>query len=163
MPSQQRILQAVAGVGIAVLLATGCAAPEDESDATPTSRPPTTATAAPGGMGGKLPVPDASVNLDPEMKRRCDAVWSFGVFVYSAHVAVNPTPDQKDKFQRGIADNEPKASEAEPALAADVKALAVHSRAALNAPSGLPLTPDLTAANQRIVDHLRTTCKYKAS
>ena len=156
MTSRHRYACLVVGLGMMAALAAGCAAADDESEASPAPAGPATTTS--GGM----PVPDASVKLDPDTKQRCDALWSFGVFVYTAHTSVNASPEQKAKFERGIGDNEPKASLAVPTLASEIKALADHARRAVGSPDKLPLTPELTAANQRIVEHLRTTCKFKS-
>jgi hypothetical protein len=161
MRSRHRLLSVVCGLAVLAALALGCAPSEDES----TDAPPV-APAAPsggGGLSGGLPSPDAAVQLDPATKGRCDAVWSLGVFVYSAHTMVNAPANEKDRLKQGVTDNEPKAAGQVPELANDFKALADHSLLALSSSKAVPLSPDLSAANQRLVDYLRTTCKFKAT
>jgi hypothetical protein len=153
-------------LAILVGLISGCVPSEDEGqDAPPATAARRTSTSArpPGtaqsGMSGKLPSPDASVQLDADTKQRCDALWGFGVTVYTAHLAKNPAPEERDRLYRGVAEYEPKATSEVPALAPEVKALAVYARASIE--SDPKLTPELHAANQRLVDYLRTSCKYK--
>jgi hypothetical protein len=149
MRSQHGLLPVGVVLALLLVLAGGCGGTDDETD-----------IGSPAVAGG-LPHPDDHVQLDPATKQKCDAVWSFGVFVYTSHVKVNPPPDEHEKLHNGINESQPKATSLVPELAADFKALASHAHEAMNSKTALPLTPDLTAANQRLVAYLNNVCKFK--
>ena len=162
MRSQNRLLRAVATLMIGGALLVACGAPADETEggAAPTSAK---GGAGLGGLGGKLPPPDPTAKLDPETKKICDAVWSVNVFAYATRVTAELTAEERDRFRKGLDEYEPEATVAAPTLKAEIKALAAHARAVISGTGTAAMTPELTAANQRVVDYLRNVCKFQMS
>lgn len=144
------------GVGL-VLAGAGCGLIVDDAGRDPS--PPV--SAAPSGA--RMPAaPHQTAGLDPATRRRCDEVWSIGVFVYSAHQAADPPPAERDRIAAGIADHETRAAELVPELADDVRSLAAYARQALDPRSKVRITPELAAANKRLNAYLSATCGHRA-
>ena len=148
-----RLVRAVAPLTLVLALGAACASSSEDE----------TAPVGGGSAAGAFPMADASVQLDPATKAKCEAVWSFGVFAYSAHTTTNRAPEERNRLRAGIEEYEPKAKAQAPEQADNVTKVGASARKALDATTMTPLAPEVSDANQRIVEFLQTTCKYKTA
>jgi hypothetical protein len=160
MSATRHLARIAAPLALCLAFSVACAAPEDES-VPPARSTPTSPTSA-GGANAVMPTADETVSLDPVTKGKCDAIWSFGVFSYTASTTKDKSTAEHDRLHAGILEHEPHATAEVPQLAAQIKRLAEHAHEVMNSADSPPLPAPLVADNQAIVDYLKSTCKYKA-
>jgi hypothetical protein len=162
MGSQHRARYVVVGLLVGAVLLPACGAPADETGAGRPTPSSAQGRGGPGSLGKILPAPEGSARLDPETKKVCEALWAVNTVAYAARAA-EPTAEERERYRKGLDEYEPQAAAVAPTLRAEIKLLAAHARAALTAGGTAAMTPELTAANQRVVDYLRNVCKFKMS
>jgi hypothetical protein len=153
MSPSRRFAYGAVVLSVASLLV-GCATTEDEVGATGSSTTFANATTTTTSGEFELPQPDPNVRLDTATKTRCDSLWAFQLFQYSAHKTGKP------EHAEGIKKHQAAVAKSIPELAEPTELLAAHALTALEKrgqPS--PMTDELSKANREVLGYMRTTCK----